>query len=116
MANMNDSILGTIKDMLLGDQTETSFDTELIADINAAFSELIHAGVGPQDGFEINGSTETWGQFTNSVTQLSLIKTYVYYKTKLMFSPPENSFTCEALSKRADEQYWRLFIMADEGE
>lgn len=116
MANMDDSILNTIKDMILGDKTEDSFDIELIADINAALSELIHAGVGPQSGFEINSSTETWGQFVTSTTQLSLVKTYVYYKTKLMFSPPENSFTCDALSKRADEMYWRLFIMADEGE
>lgn len=116
MANMDDSILNTIKDMLLGDVNETSFDIEIISDINAAFSELIHAGVGPQEGFEINGASEKWRDFTNSITQLSLIKTYVFYKTKLVFSPPENSFTCDALSKRADEMYWRLFILADEGE
>ena len=39
MANLDDSILETIKDMILGDKEEDSFDTELIADINAAFSE-----------------------------------------------------------------------------
>lgn len=114
MANLDDSILETIKDMILGDKEEDSFDTELIADINAAFSELVQGGVGPQTGFEINDNTEKWKDFVTSINQLSLVKTYVYYKTKLMFSPPENSFTCEALSKRADEQYWRLYIMADE--
>ena len=114
MANLDDSILETIKDMILGDKEEDSFDTELIADINAAFSELVQGGVGPQTGFEINGNTEKWKDFVTSINQLSLVKTFVYYKTKLMFSPPENSFTCDALSKRADEQYWRLYIMADE--
>lgn len=113
MANLNDSILETIKDMILGDKNEDSFDTELIADINAAFSELVQGGVGPESGFEINSESETWGEFVTDTSQLSLVKTYVYYKTKLAFSPPENSFTCDALSKRADEQYWRLYIMAD---
>lgn len=114
MANMNDSILDTIKDMILGDKNEKSFDVELIADINAAFSELTQGGIGPVEGFEINGNTEVWGDFVTNVSMLSLTKTYVYYKTKLVFSPPENSFTCDALNKRADEQYWRLYIMGDE--
>ena len=39
MANLDDSILETIKDMILGDKEEDSFDTELIADINAADDE-----------------------------------------------------------------------------
>ena len=114
MANMDDSILDTIKDMILGDKDEDSFDTELIADINTAFGELTQGGVGPLEGFEINGNTEVWRDFVTDVSMLNLTKTYVFYKTKLVFSPPENSFTCDALSKRADELYWRLYIMGDE--
>lgn len=114
MANLDDSILITIKDMILGDKTEESFDTELITDINAAFGELTQGGIGPTEGFEINGDDEVWRDFVTGISQLSLTKSYIYYKTKLMFSPPENSFTCDALSKRADEHYWRLYIMASE--
>ena len=56
---MNDnSILDTIK-KLLGIQNE-AFDTDIIIHINSTFMILHQLGIGPANGFQISGSTETW--------------------------------------------------------
>ena len=111
---MEDSILETIKKMLDIADEDTAFDTDVIMHINAALAELIHVGVGPQDGYRIQDKTETWGEFVTDPVQLSTVIEYVYCKTKLVFDPPSNSFTCDALGKRADESQWRAYMLADE--
>lgn len=111
---MEESILSTIKKMLDIYEDDDSFDTDIIMHINAAFSELIHGGVGKQDGFMIEDKTSTWGEFDSDPVNKSNIVEYVYCKTKLVFDPPSNSFTCDALSKRAEESYWRAYMIADE--
>lgn len=111
---MEDSILGTIKKMLDIYEEDTSFDVDVIMHINGALAELIHGGVGPQDGFTIEDKTATWEDFEPDKVAKSCVIEYVYCKTKLVFDPPSNSFTCEALNKRADEAYWRAYMLLDE--
>ena len=113
---MEDSILETIKKMLDISDEDTAFDTDVIMHINSALAELIHIGVGPQDGFRISDKSSNWNEFTTDDVMLSNVIEYVYCKTKMVFDPPSNSFTCEALNKRADETYWRAYMLADEAK
>lgn len=111
---MEDSILDTIKKMLDIYEEDTAFDLDIIMHINAALSELIHCGVGNQEGFAIEDKTATWGDFEPDPVAKNNVIEYVYCKTKLVFDPPANSFTCEALNKRADEAQWRAYMLLDE--
>lgn len=111
---MEDSILETIKKMLDIYEEDTAFDLDVIMHINAALAELIHCGVGNQEGFTIKDKMATWEDFEPDPVAKSYVIEYVYCKTKLVFDPPANSFTCEALSKRADEAQWRAYMLLDE--
>ena len=53
MADMNGSILDSIKKNLGIVPEYTAFDDQIILDINAAFSTLHQLGFGPDEGFEI---------------------------------------------------------------
>lgn len=108
-----EKILASIKSMLGVEQSIDAFDNELIMHINAAISELTQGGVGPQNGFTVTTSS-TWSEFSDKVTVVSPSREYVFCKTKLIWDPPTNSFICDALSKRAEECYWRAYIESDE--
>lgn len=81
-----ESILNTIKNLLPVEETDTSFDSELIVHINTAIMYLTQMGVGPPEGFEIEDETSTWQDFLGeNVKKFSAAKTYIHAKVKLMF-------------------------------
>ena len=104
---MEDSILKTIRKMLGPDGEYDYFDPELIVYINSALSKLTQIGVGPEGGFSITGPDEAWSDFYQD-DKLSMVKDYVYLKTKIMFDPPLNASVLEAFKQEAAEDYWRL--------
>ena len=111
-----DSILNTIKKLLGIDPEYDPFDTDVIVAINSALMTLTQVGVGPREGFLIRDSTETWEDFVGDRKDLESIKSFVYLKTKLVFDPPTNSFTIDALERQADEYLWRISINAERRE
>ena len=56
------SILDSIKELILGNSEDTSFDPSLILNINSALSIVNKLGVGP-DGYKITGKENTWDEF-----------------------------------------------------
>lgn len=109
---MNESILDTIKKMLGIDSNYDVFDTDIIIQINSAFFLLMQLGVGPEDGFSITGSSETWDQFTD-LKKLEAVKNYIFIRTKLGFDPPTSSFVLNSYEKIQSELEWRLNVEAD---
>lgn len=107
---MNDSILNTIKRLIGGYIEGDAFDQELIIDINSAMSVLTQLGVGPEEGFAITGSTETWNDYVGDRSDIEMVKTYIYAKVRLMFDPPTNSFLVDSMKKLCDEFEWRLNV------
>ena len=75
-------------------------------DINTAFSILHQFGVGPKDGIEVD-STTTWGSVIKK-PRLNMVKNYVYTKVKLLFNPPNNSFTLNEMKEELREMEWRI--------
>lgn len=111
-----ESILDSIKKLLGFDPQYTAFDLDVIVHINSALATLNQLGVGPVEGFIVTDRTNTWSSFVSELMQRSLVKNYVYIKTRLIFDPPSTSFTISALDGLAKEIEWRLCSLAAEGE
>lgn len=107
---MSDSILTSVKKNLGIAATDTVFDPDLILYINGAFTTLNQLGLGPLEGFRIEGDTETWDQFTEDDLRLESVKTLVTLKVKLLFDPPALSFVITMLQEQIRELEWRLNV------
>ena len=110
---MDDSILNSIKKLLGIAEDYNYFDQDIIIDINAALMILTQLGVGPSKGFLITDDGDTWSDFIGNANNLGSIQSYVYMKVKLMFDPPQNSFTVDSMTKLVNEFEWRLNVAAD---
>ena len=111
---MEESILNSTKKILGLDESYTAFDTDVITHINAAFSILNQLGVGPSESFFIEDAGPVWGDFiTTTISQLHLVKTYVFLKVRILFDPPGTSFLLEAASNQVKEYEWRLNTMRE---
>lgn len=106
---MTDSILLWVRGKL-GPMTDVDvFDDEIMMSVNAAFSVLWQLGIGPETPFAITGETETWDDFlASSAPELSLVKNYVYLKTRLSFDPPQSSSVLETIKNQITEYEWRM--------
>ena len=107
MADMNDSILDSIKKNLGIVPEYTAFDDQIILDINAAFSTLHQLGFGPDEGFEITGIDEFWSDIIEE-PRFNFVKSYVCMKVRVMFDPPTSSYALDALNKQIAEYEWRI--------
>lgn len=115
----SESILDGIKKDLGIEHEYTDFDHDIIDLINTNLNVLTQIGVGPDNGFMITGSTETWEDFLGENSEkLNMVKTYLYIRVRTIFDPPQNSFVLEALKENAKELEWRLNVEVDpkEGE
>ena len=95
---LDDSILSTIKNPLqLSPDEDDGFDSEIIIAINDALSDLIEIGIGPEDGFMINGYESKWSDFIKVGKILPYVITYVSSSCKIMIDPPTNQSLLKAL-------------------
>ena len=105
---MENSILNTIKSMLLGSGIEvTDFDTDLIVLINSTLSNMMQLGVSEKQ-FHITGPSETWDQLITNENILASVKEYIYIRAKLLFDPPSSSIVMEAYKEILKEDEWRI--------
>jgi hypothetical protein len=111
------SILTSTKKILGIHGDADTFDTDVLTHINAAFSVLSQLGIGPTDGFMIEDDTANWEDFLDSddTRAISLVRTYIFLKVKMLFDPPSTSFLLEATQKQIDEAEWRLRAIQEEG-
>lgn len=106
---MEESILNTIKQALGIEDDYQAFDSEIILGINTTLMILNQLGVGPDKGYRITGSAETWSDYlSNDVIDLEGVKTYIQISTRIIFDPPTSSIVLEAMNKYADEIAWRI--------
>lgn len=105
----NESILTSIKKLVMVDTDYDEFDDIIKIHINTVLANLIQMGVGPIEGFYITGSDETWEDFLQGKCELQPVKTYVYLKVKMYFDPPQNSAYIEAINKQLNELEVRLY-------
>ena len=105
---MDDSILNSVKDMIAGGAIHEHFDNELIMCINSVIATLRQIGIGPEEGFAIDGEATTWSDLIGDSQKLEPVKSYVAFKVRMMFDPPTSSAVSEAIKENIKELEWRL--------
>lgn len=105
-----ESILTSIKKMLGITEGYEHFDNDLIMHINSVFLILKQLGVGPPEGFVINDKSAEWMDFISDEVKISLVKSYMFLKVKLIFDPPLSSAVLECYKKQIEEYEWRLNV------
>lgn len=104
---MENSILTGTKKVLGLDESYTAFDQDVIVYINSAFSTLNQLGIAPV-GFVIDDDTALWSDLALTDEVTSMIKTYIYLKTRVVFDPPGTGFLLESMNKQILEHEWRI--------
>lgn len=107
-----ESILLSIKKLLGIEEDYHHFDPDIIMAINSAFSTLHQLGVGTESSFSITGDAEKWSDFIRP-GYIETVKYYVYFKVRIMFDPPSNSFLLESINRQIDELTWRMLVMTE---
>ena len=105
---MEESILTSTKAVLGIDEGVESFDLDVTVFINSALATLDQLGVGPAGGLVIDGPSAVWASLSVPDNQLSMIKTYIFLKVRMLFDPPATSFAISAFNKQIEEYEWRL--------
>lgn len=109
------SILSSIKKVLNLAESDTSFDVDILMHINSVFSILNQLGIGPAEGFVVEGTEETWDIFDGLRPRYKhLIKTYIYLRVRLLFDPPGTSYALDSMQEQIKEMEWRLNVMREE--
>lgn len=113
---ITDSILTSIKKMLGITEEYEHFDADLIMHINSVFSILTQLGVGPSKGFTIEDESANWEDFISDEAKLTLVKSYMLLKVKLLFDPPLSSAVLDCYKKQIEEYEWRLNVAAENND
>lgn len=107
------SILLSIKKLLGIPSEADAFDSDIIMHINTVLANLVQMGVGPSDGFTIEGESANWSDFVGDTKKIEQIKSYVYLKVRMLFDPPQSSVLMDSMNKQASELEWRMYIEKD---
>lgn len=113
---MTDSILESIKEKVgIKNPDITAFDSELIMDINMAFSFLNRVGVGPERGYKIEDELNTWDEFIGEDDpRLESVKEYVALQVKLIFdSSTMSNAMVEIYKDHIHELEYTLLVSVD---
>lgn len=108
----DESILNGTKKLLGIDQADTAFDMDILMHINTAFFTLDQIGIGPDDGYQIEGPDEKWSDFLGTTKKFNSVKSYVFMKVKVLFDPPAVWHAMNAMNSMITELEWRLSVQA----
>ena len=110
-----ESILSSIKDSLGIDESDKSFDSEIIPLINTTFLPLTQLGIKPIGALKVKNELDTWEDVFGKLEEDSLeaVKTYIYLKVKLVFDPPTNSSVIKHLEDEITQLEWRMNVQVE---
>lgn len=108
-ADLKDSVLFTEKSLLGISEDDTTFDNEIVLQINSALFTLGQLGISQaSDYFSISDGENVWSEVLKDRKDLEAVKTYIYLKLRQTFDPPANSFVLTSIEKQIEELEWRL--------
>lgn len=110
---MEQSILKSTKKMLGLDESYTAFDLDVLTSINLSFATLTQIGIISDAGFAITDDTTSWSSLNLTTPLLSLAKSYIYLKVRMLFDPPNTSFLINAYEEQIKEYEWRLKMLKE---
>lgn len=109
---MTEKVLETVKSMIGPSALYEGFNTDLIVHINSSLMYLAQMGVVP-DGTKIDEST-TWQELVGNRGDIEGIKSYLYFKARIMFDPPASQTILNAYQAEINQLEWRLMIQCDD--
>lgn len=117
-----ESILTSIKKLRGIGEADTSFDADVISEINKTFVRLMQLGIvatsksflrSKKKVFSIEDDGAVWGDFSSDVSILNAIQSYIDKKVHLKFDPPLSSTHMESLKQMIAEDEWLLNDLAE---
>lgn len=109
-----DSILNSVKKLLGIEPDYVDFDLEILIHINAAILTLSQLGVGSYPPYQVTSNLDTYVDYLGEDSpEIPLVRTYLFYKTKLGFDPPQGSIVAESIKEMIEEIEWRLNVQVD---
>lgn len=101
-----DKVLDTVRMVAGGDFIDPHFNPELIMHANTVIAFLSQIGV----EFTTRRISEdtTWEELIPDIEMIEDVRTFLSYKTKLIFDPPAGSSALSALQATIDECEWRI--------
>lgn len=111
---MTDSILNGTKKALGIPEDYDAFNLDITMHINTIFGILTQLGVGPEEGFMIEGDEEVWADFIGENINLNAVRSYIYLRVRILFDPPQTSFLLDTLTRQYQELEWRLNVSVDQ--
>jgi hypothetical protein len=105
---LEQSILKCVKKKLGLDADYEAFDEDVLTSINTAFFTLNQLGLGPADGFMVEGDDEEWDDFTGGRINLNAVKSYIYLCARMEFDPPGTPHHISAIKDQKLELEHRL--------
>ncbi len=121
---MNSSILLDAKKIIGIEETDKTFDTDLILFLNGELLTLYQIGVHTANpSFKIETGAETFldanllntrNEPVSEIT-VSTIKEYLILKVKLAFDPPSNSTLVSCMKEKISELEFRISVDTDKG-
>ena len=105
---MEDSILISTKKILGIEANYTVFDLDIITHINSSLSIVCQLGIGPIEGLAIEDEYTDWTELDIPQNQLSMVRTYVFLRVRMLFDPPTTSFHIAAMENQIKEHENRL--------
>ena len=110
---MDESILNSIKKLIGISELDTSFDQDIIMDINTVLGILWQMGVGPSSPFQISGPKEQWSDFCEDLNKIPFIKSYIHLRVAQLFDPSASGAVDESRNNLIQELEWRLYTSGD---
>lgn len=107
---MEQSILRSVKKTLGIEPDDTSFDLDVITHINSVMTDLNQLGVGPDEGFMIEDDSAVWADFLGLGNRFNNVKTYMFFRLRLIWDPPKTSFEINAVNDQKKELEWRINV------
>lgn len=110
--NISDSVLSSVKKMIGIPEDETSFDLDIMLNINAAISTLFQLGV-VEHPYTITSKEDMYDDIIPNGPEdvINQVKMYFVYKTKLGFdSSTLSGNVIESLKELIKESEYRLMI------
>lgn len=113
-AQIESSILLSIKKALGSAPDYTPFDAEITMHINSQIAALYQLGLDAAKTLIVTGPDEQWTDLIPAGdARLHFVKTYVYAKVKMIFDPPTSTAQMEALKSAAAEAEFRINVAVD---
>ena len=114
------SILSDVKADIGVDDSDNSFDSQIMRSINTSFGFLHRIGAGPANGFSINDESTDWAEFISQddpqYVVLEMCKQYISLRAEQLFDKTYASSYNSAIKDLVSEIEFSIFIEVDPNE